>query len=116
MTIQEAIKKAIEGGWTKYGFPSGRKNDLRVIRSRGQFKNSALFKSPLLVYIPPYKKIPLTDILLDLKFWQCLGKALKWHTHNVKSIKGQGWWRKWHDFIDHLANGKTAEDFFKSLV
>lgn len=65
----------------------------------------------------------LSDIWLDLLFWQALGKARGWkdselHSGSIsKGTKPVGWWvLHWHRFIDHLAEGKNAEEFFASLV
>lgn len=69
-----------------------------------------------------------SDVLLDKFFWECLGKAEGW------SIKESGclnnscgycedyqqeipewlyWWKK---FIQHLAEGKSVDSFFKELL
>jgi hypothetical protein len=55
---------------------------------------------------------------LDPLFWQALGKARGWTVCESGSIwQGVPKWRYWwHRFIDHLADGKDAESFFKSLV
>lgn len=63
-------------------------------------------------------------ILLDPNFWKCLGKAEGWEYEidyedgeNVyyKSNKGD-WQFYWHNFIDHLAENKPLEDYFKNLI
>lgn len=62
----------------------------------------------------------IEKILLDPKFFQCLGVAEGWKEgvkiNGVIKVKGSGWWCKWHDFIDALADGKTAETFFEELL
>jgi len=75
----------------------------------------------------PYKwKMLYHRFLLDPEFWKCLGKAMGWKdvdTHSQNDPDGWGrfvthfkpWLVKWHSFIDHLANGGSIEDFFKSL-
>jgi hypothetical protein len=66
------------------------------------------------------------SFLLNPAFWQCLGKALGWDSVGAKcwfcemhgSARYSGkpeWLYHWHRFIDHLADGKTAEEFFASL-
>ena len=98
MTIQEAITKAREGGWkpdhwSEEGetfFVSGGHETLKLNVYR-------VFLSPL--------------------FWQSLGKAMGW---TGKAFYEDGmtlktWKREWHHFIDKLADGGTAEQFFEEL-
>ena len=56
------------------------------------------------------------NIFLDPQFWQSLGKALGWATQfdEDKGFNYQ-WKDYWHKFIDHLADGKDIESFFKDL-
>lgn len=84
------------------------------------------------------------DIALtnDPLFWQALGKALRWektftvclacggtyytveknpfkrrqceHEKPVKDVFL--WLYHWHRFIDHIAEGKDADSFFKELI
>lgn len=70
-------------------------------------------------------------------FWQCLGNALGWGAdgHNWstggevcdycgavdpegsnKEVYDQCWLYHWHRFIDSLAEGKSADDFFNELL
>lgn len=62
-------------------------------------------------------------LLLDPLFWQSLGKALGWKGYNfcewnncVLIQRIPQWQREWHRFIDHLAEGKDIESFFKQLL
>ena len=104
MTIQEAIQKAIEGGW---------KNEVD--------RDFALYKGQ-----PHFA-------LLDPLFWQAVGKSLGWgneygiderdfwvgEINYPEVIKGKAFreiWRyNWNRLIDHLAEGKSIEDYFKNL-
>jgi hypothetical protein len=65
-------------------------------------------------------------VFLDPHFWQCLGKAVGWE-NDMRVMKmcacsvgshprpiGE-WEMKWHSFIDTLAEGKSAEDYFATL-
>ena len=107
MTIQETIKKAIEGGYIN---PFQWMENLIFLRYRGMGKNAE-------------REVFLRYIFLDPDFWKCLGKAIGWEimyrpyksgsTRNFDAI--QGWLYQWHRFIDHLAEGGTAEEFFKEL-
>lgn len=110
MTIETAIKKAIEGGW--------RSDDPMVVDGSERYVNMV-----------GYEKI-----LLDPTFWQCLGKAMGW-TKQTQEVQLDGfnleamnngcssttkdieynWLYYWHRFIDHLADGGDANSFFKNL-
>lgn len=87
--MKEAIEKAIEGGYDKEG----------------------------LNYLPEVN-------FLDIDFWKCLGKALNWKNLQWKKMYGdfvpgyqtKRWHYEWHRFIDHLAEGKDPEVFFKNLL
>ena len=61
---------------------------------------------------------------LDPLFWQALGKSLGWE--KADGVGGKyaqhpneryAYWKwQWHRFIDHLAEGKDPDEFFKSLI
>lgn len=65
--------------------------------------------------------------LLDPLFWQALGKARGWkeymYNDGIQSDRPDRqyaswtltWKHYWHCFIDHLAEGKSAEEFFATL-
>lgn len=105
MTIQQAIEKAIEGGF--------RVREKHVDVGASQLSTS----------------ININDVLLDFSFWQALGKSMGWNTyvvderpsmstfeweyHNAKGTKTPEYY--WHKLIDHLAEGGTIEGYFKSL-
>lgn len=79
----------------------------------------------------------LDVVFLDPAFWQALGKARGWEGKCSDCYKGEPhkWcqsgshldlepekyhnnypWRvEWHRFIDHLAEGKEINEFFKEL-
>jgi hypothetical protein len=82
--------------------------------------------------------IHVESTLLDPLFWQCLGKALGWGEKicpncGTRYVEGAvicgetqtcfpekyylkvGWLYHWHRFIDHLAEGKSVEVFFRDL-
>jgi hypothetical protein len=111
MTIQQAIEKAVYGGY----FPS-------YIRKVGKEKTEDILRN-----------IRLADTFLDPLFWQSLGKAMGWGTARLvepdilwltdKEIRPdflpeivlderEEWKEQWHRLIDHLAEGKNAESFF----
>jgi hypothetical protein len=88
MKIQQAIEKAIAGGWmnkvtTEYGYSDTR---WQIITS-------------------------------DPLFWQSLGKAMGWtgKAFYEDGMTLKTWKREWHRFIDKLSDGGTAEQFFEEL-
>lgn len=114
--MEKAIKRALEGGYAK--------NDPIILKS----------------FLDHYE-----IHLLSPLFWQALGKAEGWEDecdkcgtlqtvidsevaeYNESVCKvhnGLGnahimffqWKAVWHKFIDHLAEGKDAESFFKNLL
>lgn len=110
MTIEEAIKKATEGGWQ-----SDKKERAKVNL---------------------FNRYAHENIFCDSKFWQSLGKGLAWKgfyrnasdsTWSLYDLRKSDdndfvddhwipvWKYRWHQFIDHLAEGKTASDYFKTL-
>mgnify|MGYP000861035435 CR=1 FL=1 len=99
MTIQQAIEKAIEGGWDK---------------TRALFGlNNASYS--------------MEKVYLDPEFWQALGKSMGWWEQRDGNDCGgcetcdrtfnhsKDYILYWHRFIDHLADGGTIEEFFESL-
>lgn len=128
-SIEQAIRKAIEGGW------------------KGLY--------PVSPHVPPpgteWNKPRCGDCFcgiqdlhshyqnddrafLDPEFWRCVGKAMGWNYNHVCIIDGDPmlnrgdcgnerhtvetyeWSYYWHRFIDHLAEGKDAESFFSELL
>lgn len=72
--------------------------------------------------------LSISQTLLDAEFWKFCGKARGWTNslrcphcataYKPKTVKYgvPGWIYFWHRFIDFLAEGKTAEDYFASLM
>ena len=91
---EQTIQDAIEGGWNVgEGFEvSGRGEKVKVYTNNEDDDK----------YI-----IDINQILLDPKFWQAVGKTRGWNNSQYFSNMYK---RKWHTFIDHLADGKTIED------
>lgn len=97
MTLQDAIKKVVEGGW----------------KFKEDYFIGALLKN--------------SQFLLERDFWQALGKSMGWEDeqpgHDGKSTlaidyslpRQQDWLFYWHCFIDHLAEGKDINSFFETL-
>ena len=110
MTIQQAIEKAMGGGWKK---------------AEHMESFTTKFLAETFIY----------EILFDRIFWKSLGKEIGWDNHvflyndgscvrcNGKGIyefingkeNNDSWRVYWHRFIDFLADGKSIEDYFASL-
>ena len=103
MNIKDAIHKAIEGGWRKGDRPIIEQSlDTLWVRFEREEKERSL---PVMY---------LSDLLLDPKFWQALGKSEGW--------EGNGWNKKplWlngmHKFIDNLAQDQSLEEAFNNAT
>ena len=88
MTIKQAIEKAIEGGWS----PVDNFNEPKEL---GEMLYAEIFLDPL--------------------FWQSLGKAMGWRQDEDQWGDRAEWVSQWHRFIDHIADGGSAESFFENL-
>jgi hypothetical protein len=86
MTIEQAVTKAIVEGWNS--------SECFVVGKIG-FNHERAF--------------------LDLSFWQSLGKALDWDMTTFNLPRNNSWLEHWHHFIEHLAEGRSAADFFAGL-
>ena len=104
MTIEQAIEKAIEGGYKHPNVSNG-------------------------IDISP-SNLNLT--LLNPLFWQALGKSMgwkymayrqgRWNRYELDqqmmsdtAFSQEEWLYYWHYFIDYLAEGKSIESFFETL-
>ena len=141
MTIEEAIKKAIEGGYC-----GPQRTFLRIHPS--PWENDTV----------EYFDFWTGSTFLDPSFWQSLGKALGWGGIDYNEDTGKKEWidalrcprdgewltgelqecpnecdydgseideahgnlyewrYQWHRFIDNLAEGKSAEEYFRSQI
>lgn len=115
MTIQETIQKAIEGGWNITG-TFGKLETLQI-KSVNQYNLMVELKEKTIIEVDGEEKevqrtssCSTNTVFLDPKFWQCLGKAMKWKKLGVDS-----WLYQWHGLIDHLAEGGTIETYFEKL-
>ena len=118
MTIQEAMNKAVEGGYHIDGSDGMETsyigaNDEYSAWTRTDNESSFL--------------VPVEETLLDPRFWQALGRTLGWdkgcditmncvHGHEeCCSDHGYYWMYQWHRFIQVLAHGNPLEAFFHTL-
>jgi hypothetical protein len=87
LTIDDAIHAAITGGW-----------DFKRAEVGGVLTPKAAF--------------------IDAIFWDSLGKTVGWNTLDSVTLGQDGraaWHQMWVNFIDHLAVGKLAEEFFAQV-
>ena len=99
MTIQQAIVKAYSEGWRHKAYPKMKPKTIKEDTAQAIWYSQG------------------DGFLLDPLFWQSLGKAMGW---TGKAFYEDGmtlktWKREWHRFIDKLADGGTAEQFFEEL-
>lgn len=98
--MKEAIQKAVEGGY-------GTMKSQAYCSFGNEIRNCLHTSDPL--------------------FWQAVGKSLGWGETIHCSGQCYGfiddndttaplWKYYWHEFIDHLSEGKDAESFFNELL
>lgn len=113
--MNEAIQKAIEGGYEIKGL---------FMRAKGaNIEDGKLVLHKEKDGWNSTEKMTIDEafenkLLLDPLFWKSLGKSLGWKEGeymNDTLWKGE-WHERWVSFIDHLAEGGTPDDFFKSLI
>lgn len=100
MTIEQAIQKAIEGGYS--------------------FQNELYSKDPTAKYF--ISKEALYKAFLDPLFWQALGKSLGWEekdcTCNGYSSQCRcepEWYTQCEEFWHVIMHGGTIESYFETL-
>ena len=119
MMIQEAMNKAVEGGYHIDGSDGiatsySRANDEYSAWTRTD--NDASFM------------VPVEETLLDPRFWQALGRTLGWDEmcdlaitcvhgeEECQNCRGYYWMYQWHCFIQALAHANPLEAFFAQLT
>jgi hypothetical protein len=96
--MRDAIEKAIEGGWKPI-------NDTEKLKEYLEMDEAK------------------SHMLLDPSFWVALGKAMGWKEmkdyemyRKIDPTTRPQWLIEQHRFIDALAEGKSPDDFFTSLL
>jgi hypothetical protein len=122
MTIEQAIQKAIEGG---FGFYKYRQNILIKVAHHRIFPDiSNVGIEITITEFDIYRKktslqrFEIEQFLLDPLFWQALGKAMGWDAIDALDadiITMPTWQSQWHRMIDHLADRGTIESLFEKL-
>jgi hypothetical protein len=115
MTTQEAMDKAVEGG---YHIDGADGVEIVYIGANDEYSawtctdNDSSFM------------VPVEETFLDRKFWQALGRTLGWSAacdlsiscvhgeEECHSCRGYYWMYQWHCFIQVIADGKTPDVFF----
>jgi hypothetical protein len=115
MTIQEAMHKAVAGGYHIHGSDG---TETSYEGTNGEFSlwtrtdNESSFM------------IPMEETFLDPRFWQALGRTLGWSEgcdlaitcvhgeEECQRCRGYYWMYQWHCFIQALADGSTPAAFF----
>lgn len=112
MTIQQAIKKAVDGGY------------------ENPIVDNWLIDAESGDVLENQDNDLVANLFLDTLFWQSLGKAMGWsegselirekfHVPRVgavgRMVRYPEWKWQWIHFIEHLAEGGTPESFFKDL-
>jgi hypothetical protein len=121
MTIENAIQKAIEGGYDFKGRIRGENWDIY----NGPYEDDLTGKPCLMVVFGPERRTySLAVLWIDPLFWQCLGKALGWGDESECPLACCGgicpinipmWQSQWHRFISHLSGGGTIGSFFENI-
>jgi len=115
MTTQEAMDKAVEGGYHIDGA-----DGVEIVYIGANDEYSAWTRTDN----DSSFMVPVEETFLDPKFWQALGRILGWskacslsvscvhEEEECHSCRGYYWMYQWHCFIQALADGKTPDVFF----
>jgi hypothetical protein len=103
MSIQQAINKAVVGGYQAQGV-EGRAISYSGANSEFSVWTCTDTESSFMV--------PVTETFLDPTFWMAFRRAL-----TLDGIRLSGDWRHlWHQFIEHLSHSGTPEAFFQTMA
>src|SRR5689334_13906234 len=111
--IEQAIRDAIKGDWRESMEID--KVEIQMLPEKG---NPDMRVAPVVVLHHADQRwmLSLAEVFIDPAFWQALGKARGWELEDRAWRCGEDRYRHyWHRFIDHLAEGKDAESFFRDL-
>lgn len=115
MTIKQFIEKAIEGGWKGNVLDKSAElyhcNGSLVVLRGWTGKQQTTYE------------MNLYEILLDLEAWKAVGKVEGWKIEKIpppnelgsRVLGADEYISKMHQMIDALCEGKSAEDFIKTL-
>ena len=116
MTIQEAVNKAVEGGYHLHG-----SDGVATVYTGANSEYSAWTRTDNHSSF----MVSVHETFLDPAFWRALGRSLSWEAACDLVIScgadacqhrhGAYWMYQWHCFIQHLAEGQPPETFFARL-
>ena len=119
MMIQEAMNKAVDGGYHIDGSDGIATSYIGANDEYSAWTRTDNDSSFM---------VPVEETFLDHKFWQALGRALGWSEvcdltiicvhgeEECQRCRGYYWMYQWHCFIQILADGHTPEAFFARLT
>jgi hypothetical protein len=119
MTIEEAMQKAVGGGYHIHGSDG--------IETSYAGANSAFTAWTRKDNASTFQ-IAVEETFLDPHFWQALGRGLGWSEvcehallcvhqgETSRRCRGSYWMYQWHGFIQVLADGNPPEAFFARLT
>ncbi len=109
--IEEAILLAVEGGYEPF---KSFKLSIADKLEQTDFETIICWRAG-----KAHGSIKFPRVFLDPNFWQCLGKSLGWgfdYLVDPSSHYAQDEWEdKWHEFIAHIALGKSPDSFFEEF-
>jgi len=103
MTIQEAMNKAVAGGYHVQGSDGGATSYSGANSEFSLWTRTDNASSFL---------VPMEETLLDPAFWTAFGCMLA----RDRVCPSGDWKHLWHQFTEHLINGGTRETFFQTLA
>lgn len=141
MTIQTAIEKAVEGGWKLKGYEQypqeveflpAEKDGEKITKWNPYWVN--ILVTTTYIDGKPFKNIKqerIEYVVSSPLFWQSLGKSMGWgeicecgwrSSQNFVHYDAVGRHRtssevryRWHNLLDHLAEGGSIESYFETL-
>lgn len=81
--IKQIVQEALDGGWVPY-------NDTRYVTEVMMYDEQ-------------------NDIFMDPKFWKAVARSRSWENTEEEWHLKPMWLRKWHKFIDYIADGENKE-------
>lgn len=119
---ERAVRLAVEGGWAERYIRGEKIHSIKVknlctpINSLLRGKRLRWADTITIDFKHSEVNLPLYEALMDKDFWRFLGMRLGWGTDEKNSWDERTWASYWHSLIDHLADGGTTEQFFKTLL
>jgi len=122
MTIKQFIEKAIEGGWEAWGHCTDSCPEKATFEVSVDGKTMVAHEdTSFAANAHDQVAYPTSDMLLDPLAWKAVVKVEGWAIHEEYDSDGNckpgtEHIQRMHRMIDALAEGKTIEDYLKTLV